>query len=299
MPFRFRKKPWDNVQCVFDLQEYGITGSKGWTSVFTIGEAMSIADARDKFEPGKHYRLLARSTENGKMVGMVWKHYEPTLGGLVAVDEKEEKEKRKQKGPSDPAERMQEYADEVSRVLAPIGTFYKAMDGIRDSLFPTQPQVVQVAEGGTPPELEFDGKAPWYLHPYIVRTLGDEVTRVMDHFFGRLEAVGLWPGKKAEEEEEDVQLPAFPPVSITSPQELPQEEEVLPEEVEEPETTFPELMPTEEPKEDEEMPGEAVPVTELSEDVLACLECGEVKPLGGNSLCEDCNKKKAEAATSG
>jgi hypothetical protein len=291
LPSLFRKKPWEKIQCTFDLQEYGLVGGKGWASVSNAGEVVSVVEAAESFKPGKHYRLLARSLEDGKLVGVVWTHYEPEPGGLKEIEREEKKEKTK--ASSDPAEIMDRYVDSVGRTLEPIGKFYKAMNELRDSIFGTQPQVVQVApEGDSVPTLDFEGKAPWYLHPYVVRTLGDEVTRVVDHLFSRLESVGLSPGKKGEgkEEEEDVKLPGLPMVIQPEKEEATEEAPKEEEQEEEPETLFPEIAP---PREEEppEVTAEVSPIV--------CLECGEEKPLGGNGLCADCNKKIMEAAESG
>lgn len=238
MPFGLFKKKWEKVACTFTLQEYGVTGPKGWEDITApVGSAISKGAASEFFKPGCHYRLIARSIEGesaGQWVGTVWEHYEPHKGLKakgVAV---------KQKGPvkaKDPADMMEAYAEQVEHVLNPLLKMNEVFAQIREQLVP------QPSEGGPPPSPEgqgaytipapeFEGKLPAVMHPYVIHVIAEEVKGVVEYAATRLEKSfgggGLPAAEEGEEEEEEF-LP-----SMSKFREQPEEEgEVVAEEEEE------------------------------------------------------------------
>jgi len=289
---RFRKKPWEKVQCEYVLEEYGREGGRGWVQITEpSGEIPTMAEARENFTPGCHYRIMARSVEEseaegikaGKFVGVVWSHYEPLPGGVKPIKQVKTKAPPP---PKDAVESVKEWAVEVRRVLEPIKTFGDAMRDLREGLIeivgtPQQGQGVSPGEGGQweIPPLEYDGKAPWFMHPHVASILAEEVKGVIDFAAKRFEQVIRGPSEEGAVREEGV--PLLPRLSdfqekgeeapaIEAPSELAEAEISEAEEKEEVE---------EEAKEDK-----------------ACLQCGRTDvELLPNGLCQDCAKNFAEA----
>lgn len=90
MPWKpsFLKKTWEREECVFTVQEHGVTESgKGWSDITKpTGVVPTSAECGEIFEPGRYYRVLARYISGdraGQLAGVVWKHFEKPLGGLV------------------------------------------------------------------------------------------------------------------------------------------------------------------------------------------------------------------------
>jgi len=249
--FKFWKKKWEREPCTFELQEYGAAGKPGWATISKpTGEVPNKQECAELFQPGYHYRVLAKSVETGKIVGVVWNCYEPLPGGIEAKPEKEEKappQPREPRGPRSPSEWMGEYAKQVADTLEPLAELVEAVRGL---------DIFGGGGGGQPPAnpqqfppLDFSGKAPWVLHPYIVREIGNQIKDVSDHIMDRLSGLPAEAAKrmqaqaeagvKAPEEEEEMPL-------LPNPEEYVEEEKTM----EEPETvpSLEETQPPEKPK---------------------------------------------------
>lgn len=275
MKLPWSKKPWDKVACQFELQEY-TPGVKGWHTITEpTGRIPTIAEAKEFFKPGHHYRVIARSVEEkegfqaGTYVGVAWKYYEPAPGGIVKKEVPKPKKERPGK-PIDVPAMMDQYVEEVDRILQPIAKFADVMNQVRESF-------LGFGGGGGGNErgseqetfqpIEFEGKAPWFLHPTIIHYVGEEVKGVVDHFTVKLQqALGTQPPAGAVAEEEEPTLPSIKEyLKPTEPIEEEVEEEIE-EEVEEPEeekeAVIPSLKVEEEPIEGEppEEGGEEVEV---------------------------------------
>lgn len=218
--FKFWKKKWERETCTFELQEYGAAGKPGWATISNpAGEIPKKEECIELFHPGCHYRIMAKGVETGKMVGVVWKHYEPLPGGLQAKPEKEEKAPppREQRGPRTGTEWMKQYAGEVAETLGPLAELLNALQELPQLFGGVQGQGQQ-ANPQQWPQLEFSGKAPWVLHPYIVREIGNQITEVSDHIMDRLSGLPAEAAKKMEteaaktgaEEEEGEEMPLLP-----------------------------------------------------------------------------------------
>lgn len=220
MPF-WSKNPWEKVSCQFTVQEYDASVGKGWNDTTeATGEPPTIAEARDLFRPGVHYRVVARSMEDkgefkaGKYIGVVWVHYEPLPGGVQPVKPipKAAKGEIRQ---IDVVDVMDKYFTEVERVLTPIGHMAEALEKIRGVFFTPSPQGSgesgESSDYNVPP-LEFDGKAPWMMHPMVVKTIFGELKGIIDYGATRLEAIMGKPegatGEPAKEEAEPL-LPSM------------------------------------------------------------------------------------------
>jgi hypothetical protein len=191
------------------------------------------------FKPGRHYQVMAKSVETGKFIGIVWRHYEPLPGGIEAKPEREKPppQPREPQEPRTASEWMKEYAGEIAETLGPLAELLEALRGI-DFFSGGQAQ----SAGSNPqqfPPLDFSGKAPWVLHPYIVREIGEQIKEVSDHIFDRLSGLPVEAAKRmeaatktsVEEEEEVEEMPLLP-----NAQEYVEEEEVM-------EETVPSLTP--------------------------------------------------------
>lgn len=276
------KKPWNRMQCVFELQEYGLRDKQGWSSIVEpTGKPPTKEECKEVFKPDSHYRVVARAIEEspdgkyraGQYVGTVWTHYEPYMG----LKEKEKaKPAPKPARPPDIVSAMDEYAEEVGRVLTPLGKLLESLDNIRAQLIGPQPEGVPQSSPSAVPTLEFEGKAPWWIHPYIAHTLAEEVKGVIDHGAERLEEVmGRKPLRGEVEEEEE--KPLLPPIRRYQRPEAVREEEVSEEEYEEeiPEEEWEEegevapeeveIPGLEAGPEVEEVPEELAPETEVEE----------------------------------
>jgi len=170
----------------YELQESMGAGSKGgWTTVVVMDTPKKEAYAQ-YFKPGRIYKLLARDLETGLFDKTVWRHYEPSL-----IPEREEEEKPppppriKEETPT-PAEIMATWAEGFKEYIEPLKVFGEVVSDIRQALQKISGGETGGGEGGIP-KLEFEGKAPWLMHPYIVKNVGDTVKSITDHFFDRLE----------------------------------------------------------------------------------------------------------------
>jgi len=257
------KKPWDREPCTFVVQEYGLGTERGWVDVTEpSGQCPTIKECMDIFKPGRHYRAMARyisGDKAGQLAGVVWKHYEPLPGGVKPRKTEVAKVRRKKEEPMDIVAAMDKYAEHLSRTLEPLGKLIDALTTIRETLFqsvpssPEEPQPQQQQVGYQIPPLEFDGKAPWMLHPYIVHTIAEEAKSVIEYGADRLEGILGRRGEEIRVEEEE-EKPLLPPLSKYAPEEEVEEEmpieevegeiaeEEIPEEEEEPLMTVPSLI---------------------------------------------------------
>lgn len=221
MSFKFWLKKWERETCTFELQEYGGAGKPGWATVSNPAGEIPKKDAcTELFKPGCHYRVLAKSVTSGKIVGVVWQHYEPLPGGIQVKAEREERSQqpREARGPRTPSEWMRGYAQEVADTLEPLADLIEAVKGL--DLFGGGGGGSGQGNPQQFPPLDFSGKAPWPLHPYIVREIGNQVKEVSDHIFDRLSNLPAEAAKKMEaqaqstvqegeeEEGEEVLLPS-------------------------------------------------------------------------------------------
>lgn len=259
MPFSWGKKVWQKVACNFMVQEYDASVGKGWNDVTEAsGEAPSISSAKELMKPGCHYRVIARAVEDdekagvkaGTYVGVVWKFYEPLPGGVRELKETKAKVVKETR-PTDVSELMSKYVDDVDRVLTPLAKLGEVFAKIRESVLGVAPsgggrggsEEVEGESGyGEIPPLEFEGKAPWFMHPYVAHALAEEIKGVIDFGAKRMEQVlkgGAGEGEVTAEEEP----PLLPSIKEYEP-EKPAEEEGKAVEAEEP------ILPTIEAKED-------------------------------------------------
>jgi hypothetical protein len=291
MPFGFRKKSWEKVMCTFELQAYGGSEGPGWHSIAEATYTLiTVAEAAEMFEPDRHYRLIARATEGpqaGRFVGVVWDHYEP-FKGLVKKGAKEARVPAAK--PKEPEDVLEDWADRVDKVLAPLPRIFETLEKIR----------VKYAGGGAgegeegevpawqqlgPPE--FDGKLPVMLHPYVIHSIAEEIKGVIEFGAKRMEnifGVGGLPGEQPpKEEEEEAVLPTLESFKKkkAAAEQPPVTEEKEKEEEEEP--TIPMLKkepPIEEKKE------EAVPSLEEKPEEAPKEEEEEIKGDIGEALEE-------------
>lgn len=276
--FPWSKKPWDKVACNFTLQEYSATvGEKGWITISEpAGVPLTIEECREMFKPGRHYRVIARAVEEregfkaGTYIGVVWKFYEPLPGGVATVKEKPKSAERTKH--VEPEEVIGEYIEKFDRMVKPIALLSDSLASLRESLFGSQPEQVVVQQaGGEVTPLEYEGKAPWMLHPTVIKTIGEEVKEIIRYGTERLEQVmrGGVPSEAAEEAEEPL-LPSMEDYV----EKLEEEEEVAEEEVEE--EAVEEAIPPEEPTEEavSEIPEieEPTPIEERVEEPLTPIE---------------------------
>ena len=242
MPWKpkFLKKPWEREECSFVLQEYGAEGGRGWCDITDpTGNVPTKAEAMEHFQPGKHYRVMARAISGegaGRLVGAVWTHYEMLPGGLKAAGKpKPEKAVAKK----DVVTAMGEYAEEVERVLTPMVKISEVFERIRESFggVPSSPsEGAGEGEEGTysVPPLEYDGKAPWFLHPQVAHTIAGEMKGVIDHLGKTMDKVLHGAAEEAAKpEEEEPLLPQMPteeekPLEEEEAEEAEEGEELLP-----------------------------------------------------------------------
>jgi hypothetical protein len=285
----FRKKPWDQVMCNFELQEYGGDGGKGWvTIVEPTGSIITKDTAQEMFKPDRHYRLIARALEGpkaGAYVGVVWQHYEPFKGLL--------KKEEKHKEPSTPKPKevedvIEEYADKVEKVLSPLPKIFKMLDDIRASTLGGQTkeqsgEAENVEDWTKVPPPEFEGKLPVWAHPYFINNLFQNMKGLIDYGAKKIEdafGVGGLPQpttqtQKEEEEELIPSLETFKKERHISAAER-QKEEPSPPTIPEEEV----IEPPKEEKEEEVIPSSKEKETEEEEEeVLPSLE--EKKKSGG------------------
>ena len=211
------KKPWEKTICTFEVQEYGTGGERGWHSITqAAGNPPTIAQSTELFQPGMHYRCIARAVEGegaGTYIGIVWKHYEPVPGGLIP----KEKEKPKKAPPQAEIpieEAMDKYAEKLTKTIEPIVKITSALDGLRETLFAGSPasqgeeQPTESRGSYEIPPPRFDGSLPQWMHPYVAETIGKEVRATIDHFANRFGLPHAEERKVVEEEEEPL-LPSI------------------------------------------------------------------------------------------
>lgn len=294
------KKVWDKVLCSFELQEYGSNGGKGWNSIIEpTGNCISKAEAREMFRPDRHYRVIARALEGeqaGRFIGVVWDHYEPARG-LVKKEDVRERAPPKSKEIEDV---IDEYAEKVEKVLAPIPKILDSLEGIRQKFAPSPEEGVSEArgEGYEIPPPEFEGKLPAFMHPFVVKTIADEIKGVMDYGATRFQqafGAGTLPSQQPRAEEEEEVIPSL---AKFKERRHPVEEQAPPAEAEEEEEV---VLPTIKKKEEEEAPaGEEEVVPTLIEEAEAkpCAQCGRTDvSLNPNGLCDGCLAKLSKEET--
>ena len=248
--FPWSKKPWEKVPCNFIVQEYDASVGRGWSDITEpTGEPPSISSAKELMKPGNHYRVIARAVEDsekegikaGTYVGVAWKFYEPLVGGVRELKEPKAKVVKETK-PTDVSELMSKYVDEIDRVVTPLAKLGEVFTKIRESVLGVAPSggrgdsEEEEGEGGgygEIPPLEFEGKAPWFMHPYVAHAIAEEIKGVIDFGAKRMEQV-LKGGAEGEAavaaEEEEPLLPSIKEYEA----EKPAEEKVAEEEAEEP-----------------------------------------------------------------
>lgn len=228
----------------------------------------------------------------------------------MAVLKPKAKVTAEKKAPSDPSEIIDKWAEGFKKQLEPIKTFAEAIGELRESLAgivgsPAGGEGPPAAEGPeyTISPLEYDGKAPWMLHPQVVKTVADELKSLIEYGADRLEGImGKGPAPVMEEvEEEEVMLPSLiteaPAEEII--EEAPVEEGVEEEVVEVPVEEVPvEEGGAEAPLEEVLLPyEEAKTIPSLLEKDLPCAQCGRTDvPLLPSGLCEKCVKEISEKA---
>ncbi|MBA7691587.1 hypothetical protein ES703_100133 [subsurface metagenome] len=331
-PFR-KKRKWEKVACTFELLENLPGGtSGGWATITQAsGEIPTKEEASEFFKPGRHYRVMARAVEDddkagikaGTYAGVVWKHYEPLPGGVVK--EKLKLRAERKTAPADPSKIMGEWAEGLKKQIEPIKTFAEAIGELGDAFAAIRGDSagVEGPPAAAGPEytisaLNYEGKAPWYFHPQIITSMGDQIKSVIDYGANRLEGIigkGAAPPTE-EEEEEEFRLPSLLEEAAEEAIEEAPIEEVAEEEVEVPieEAPVEEVMPAEEVIEEEaaEVPieetteeaGAEAPLEEvetipsLLEEGIPCAQCGRTDvPLLPSGVCKKCAKAIAQKET--
>lgn len=213
MAYKFWTKKWERKPCNFVLEEYGAAGKPGWAAVSDpTGEAPKREECTEFFKPGCHYRVMAKSIETGKFVGTVWKYYDPLPGGIErkAVVKKQPSQPKQPSGPRTASEWMGQYASEVADTLGPLVELLTALKGLE--ILGGGGGGGGGGQGGQPgnpqwPALEFSGQAPWMLHPWIVREVGNQIKDVGDHIIDKLSSLPAEMAKKAEDSTADETVP--------------------------------------------------------------------------------------------
>jgi len=253
----FRRKTYR-----YELMESMGAGSKGgWTTIVMMDTPKKEAYAQH-FKPGCLYKLVARDLETGTFAKTVWRHYEPSMMP-EKLGEEEEKPPRppREERPPTPAEIMGAWAEGFKEYMEPLKAFGDAIKDLRETLQNISGGAGGQEESGGIPPLQFEGKAPWMMHPYVVRSIGDTVKDVTDHFFGKLEDFrkkamqGLQPSEaptaeiqfpSIEEYEEKPAPTEVSPVTPTPVEESKAEPSVPPQPA--PVEEKPEAPPVEKPK---------------------------------------------------
>jgi len=210
---------FDSPPRMWELQIfYGKRGSGrpyGWHTIWTTDDhEPKPSEVADQFEPGQRYRLIRRNLETGRYDKICWKHFEPKGPELLegATEKIEEKTTRPPPRQLTPTEVMGAWAMQVKEVLEPL----KYLGEIRRDIL----EAFGANEGGggnssseAIPPLRFSGEAPWVMHPYVVKYVGDTVKEIIGYGFDRAEKfaqkVGISPeaGLEAETEIEEITLP--------------------------------------------------------------------------------------------
>ena len=203
-------KPW-----LYELQVF----ENGWHTISELTDKKRKEDYQDLFEPGKLYRLMRKDPDSLRYDKMVWRHFEPSP--VIPVRRpKKEREERPPPQPITPSQYMKVWAEGLREYLEPIRMIGEVARDIREAFS----GIGGESSGGIPP-IEFEGKAPWFMHPYVAKTWGDVAKEVIDHGAKRLGEV-IEKAKSTAvpvAEEEEAQLPGFP--SIEEYEEYAREEE--------------------------------------------------------------------------
>ena len=170
------KKEW-----VYELQVY----ENGWVSITGQVNTKKKEDFQQLFEPGKLYRLMRRDPDSMKFDKVVWRHFEPEPV-IRARRPKRERERESHPPPREltPADVMKQWAEGLYAHLEPLRHVGQIVKDIREAF-----SGMGFGGGGEQqlPPLEFEGKAPWFMHPYVAKSFGDVIKEVIDHGFNRLE----------------------------------------------------------------------------------------------------------------
>jgi hypothetical protein len=225
----FRRKTYR-----YELMESLGAGSKGgWTTVVMMDTPKKEAYA-EHFKPGRLYKLVARDLETGTYAKTVWRHYEPSLIPEKLEEEKPPREERPPPEAPSPAEIMGAWAEGFKEYMEPLKAFRDVIRDVRETLQDISGGTGAQGEAGGIPPLQFEGKAPWIMHPYVVRNIGDTVKDITDHFFGRLEDFrkkamqGLQPSEAPTPEIQFPSIEEYEETPIEAPPQPTPAEEVKP-----------------------------------------------------------------------
>ena len=166
---------------LYELQVY----QNGWKTISEATPEKSKDNYVEFFEPGKLYRLMRKNPDTQRYDKVVWRHWEPAPRPTKLREEPKERVQPRPARPITPAEYMREYAEQLYAMLEPIRIIGEIGKNIRDAFS-------GFGGGGgetTLPPLEFEGKAPWFVHPYMTKTWEGVATRIIDYGAKRLEQV--------------------------------------------------------------------------------------------------------------
>jgi len=222
--FKYRGK-W-----LYELQVY----DNGWRTISDATPEKSKDNYVELFEPGKLYRLIRKNPDTLRYDKVVWRHWEPAPTPKMKLREPKERAQPRPARHITPAEYMREYAEQLYAMLEPIRIIGEIGKNIRDAF-----SGFGGGGGETLPPLEFEGRAPWFMHPYVAKTWEGVATRIIDHGAKRLGEVveKLRQPITPTEEEIATEFPTLeeyteeevPPEAVTARTEI----EVKPSEVEE------------------------------------------------------------------
>ena len=165
------RKDW-----LYELQVF----ENGWVTISGPTDKKRKEDYQELFVPGKLYRLMRKDPDTFQYGKMVWRHYEPAPVTPL-IRRKKEKERPPPERPLSPAEFMRAYVEGFREYVEPVKMFGEVARELREAFSGTVS-----GESSTIPPIEFEGKAPWFMHPYVAKTWGDIAKEVIDHGAKRL-----------------------------------------------------------------------------------------------------------------
>ena len=164
------RKDW-----MYELQVF----ENGWVTITKPSDKKRKEDYQELFVPGKLYRLMRKDPDSFTYDKMVWRHYEPAPVTPV-IHRKREREERPPERPLSPAEFMRAYVEGFREYVEPVKMFGEIARELREAFSGS------VSGGSEIPPIEFEGKAPWFMHPYVAKAWGDIAKEVIDHGAKRL-----------------------------------------------------------------------------------------------------------------
>ena len=166
------RKDW-----MYELQVF----ENGWVTITQPTDKKRKEDYQELFVPGKLYRLMRKDPDTYQYDKMVWRHYEPAPVIPLVQRKKERPPPERSERPLSPADFMRAYVEGLREYMEPVRMFGQIARELREAFSGTVG-----GEGASIPPIEFEGKAPWFMHPYVAKTWGDIAKEVIDHGAKRL-----------------------------------------------------------------------------------------------------------------